>query len=71
MAIKVQALVDFKAEFTYPEEKDTPDLDVGLAKEGEAKEKGGDMMRWKLFVDGSSNNHGCGTCLILQTPSGE
>ena len=28
-----------------------------------------DIARWKLFVDGSSNQHGYGAGLVLQTPS--
>ena len=30
-----------------------------------------DLTKWKLFVDGSSNQHGYGVELVLQTPSGE
>ena len=37
----------------------------------EEQDQGDDLARWKLFVDGSSNQHGCGAGLILQTPSGE
>ena len=70
MAIKVLAFADFIAEFTYAEEDDALDPNVKLAKEGEAEEKDGDTMRWKIFVDGSSNCHGCGVGLILQTHSG-
>ncbi|GFZ19591.1 hypothetical protein Acr_28g0002960 [Actinidia rufa] len=58
------------AEFTYVEEDDALDPNVKLAKEGEAEEKDGDTMRWKIFVDRSSNCHGCGVGLILQTHSG-
>ena len=29
------------------------------------------MMRWKLFVDGSSKHNGCRASLILQTSSSE
>ena len=71
MAIKAQALAVFIAEFTYSDENDVLDLDVELAKGGEAKEKSGDTTRWKLFMDESSNHHSCGADLILRTPSGE
>ncbi|GFY95336.1 hypothetical protein Acr_10g0007210 [Actinidia rufa] len=30
-----------------------------------------DLTKWKLFVDGSSNQHGCGAGLVFQTPLGE
>ena len=30
-----------------------------------------DVAKWNLFVDGSSNQHGYGIGLILQTPSGD
>ncbi|GFS40630.1 hypothetical protein Acr_00g0069590 [Actinidia rufa] len=30
-----------------------------------------DLARWILFIDGSSNQHGCGAGLVLQTPSGK
>ncbi|GFS42920.1 hypothetical protein Acr_00g0082570 [Actinidia rufa] len=30
-----------------------------------------DLAIWELFIDGSSNQHGCGTRLVLQTPSSE
>ncbi|GFZ05550.1 hypothetical protein Acr_17g0011220 [Actinidia rufa] len=64
MAIKAQALADFIVESTHettPPEVETP------------KEQGSneDLARWILFVDGSSNQHGCGAGLVIQTPSGE
>ena len=71
MAIKSQALADFIVEFTFFEEDETLDTNVELAREGEAKEKGGDTTRWKLFINGSSNHNSCGAGLIIQTPSSE
>ena len=65
MAIKAQALSNFITEFTYLEEDDTPDPNVELVKEGEAEENDGDTMRWKLFIDRSSNHQGYGTGIIL------
>ena len=65
MAIKAQALVDFTAKFMHDaasnfevETHEEQDHDDGLA-------------RWKLFVDGSSNQHGYGAELVLQIPLGE
>ena len=28
------------------------------------------LAKWKLFIDGSFNQHDCGAELVLQTPSG-
>ena len=70
MAIKGQALADFVAEFTYDIvselEKDIPDVETQ-----EQHYSDDDLARWKLFMDGSSNHHDCGTRLILQTLSGK
>ena len=30
-----------------------------------------DLNKWKLFIDESSNQHGCGVDSVLQTPSGD
>ena len=65
MAIKTQALTDFIAEFTH---NVTSERKVGTSEEQDQDE---DLTRWKLFIDGSSNQHGCGMGLILQTISGE
>ena len=65
MAIKAKALTNFIAEFMY---------DVALDPETEAPEEqnqGDDLARWKLFIDGSSNQHGYGVGLVLQMPSRE
>ncbi|GFS38239.1 hypothetical protein Acr_00g0056410 [Actinidia rufa] len=51
---------DLEPEITLPEVETIKEQnpDEGLAK-------------WKLFVDGLSNQHGCGTGFVLQTPSGK
>ncbi|XP_024028293.1 uncharacterized protein LOC112093654 [Morus notabilis] len=54
-AIKGQALADFVAEFT------------GLPAEVEGADE---PPRWKLYVDGSSNDNGSGAGLVLHTPEG-
>ena len=58
MAIKAQALTDFIVEFT---------CDVVPNPEEAPKEQNldNDIARWKLFVDGLSNQHGCGVGIIL------
>ena len=73
-AIKAQALDDFVAESTHevnPEvlsEKKIPTL---RSSEEDLSNSDEDLGRWMLFVDGSSNQHGCGARLVLQTPSGQ
>ena len=59
-------MANFIAKFTYSEKDETPDPNVKLAKEREAKEKDFDTIKWKLFVDGSSNYSGCESDLILK-----
>ena len=49
MAIKAQAL----SEFTHDA---TPELEGITPRE---QDQDDDLARWKLFVDGSSNQHGC------------
>ena len=71
MAIKAQALADFIVEFTCSKSDESLDASAKLAKRIEGEEEEGDIIRWKLFVDGSSNQNGSGGGLILQTPSGE
>ena len=54
MEIKAQAFTDFVAEFTY---EAAPESDM-IPPEIQAPEKQNpdeDFARWKLFVDGSSN----------------
>ena len=65
ITIKAQALVDFIAKFTYG----VP-LEPKVEAPGE-QDQVDDLAKWKLYVDGSSNQHGCGVGLVLQTPSGE
>ena len=60
MTIMAQALADFIAEFTYSKEDDSLGPNVKLAKERKASEMSVDTTKWKLFVEGSSNHHGCG-----------
>ena len=62
----VQSLTDFIAEFT---DNIASNLDTEVPDEQEVKNS--DITRWKLFVDGSSNQHGCSVGLVLQIPSGE
>ena len=61
--IKGQALADFLIEFTYPEElieePPLPDLPPELPES---------IPTWVLHVDGSFNNQGSGTGVILTTP---
>ncbi|GFZ15860.1 hypothetical protein Acr_25g0002690 [Actinidia rufa] len=64
MAIKAQALADFIVKPTH----ETTPPEVETPKEQSSNE---DLARWILFVDGSSNQHGCGVGLIIQTPSGK
>ena len=69
MVIKGQTLDDFVAEFTYDI---PPESKKGLPEVETPKQSNSDdPSRWKLFVDGSLNQHSCGAWLILQTPSGE
>ena len=64
MAIKAQTLADFIAEFTYDA---APNLKMKAPKE---QSQDDDLTTWKLFIDGSSNQHGCGVGIVLQTPLG-
>ncbi|GFS34938.1 hypothetical protein Acr_00g0036840 [Actinidia rufa] len=68
MTIKAQVLADFIAEFTYDI---IPDPERILPKVKTLKKpiQKDDLARWKLSVDGSSNQYGCGAVLVLQTPS--
>ena len=64
MAIKTQALADFVAKFTH----DVAPKPEGILPEVETLEKQDqedDLVKWKLFVDGLSNQHGCGAGLVL------
>ena len=57
-------MVDFVVEFTYditPEpEKNIPEVETPKQPNSDK-----DLARWKLFIDGSSNQHGCGVGLVL------
>ncbi|GFY84700.1 hypothetical protein Acr_03g0014740 [Actinidia rufa] len=69
-AIKAQALSDFIVESTHedtPQPEATP-LEAGISKEPTSEQN---LAHWILYVDGSSNQHGCGAGLILRVPSGE
>ena len=70
MAIKDQAFADFMAEFTYDitseHEEVLPEVETLYEQNSDE-----DLAKWKLFVDDSSNQYGCGAWLILQSPSGE
>ncbi|GFY87299.1 hypothetical protein Acr_05g0009380 [Actinidia rufa] len=66
MAIKAQALIDFIVELTY-NIAPNPETEIPEVQEDEES----DTTRWKLFMDGSYNLHGCGAGLVLQSPSRE
>ena len=59
-----QALTNFIAEFIYDV---APNHEMEALKE---QNQDDDIARWKLFVDESSNQYGCGA-LVLQTLSSE
>ncbi|XP_057506533.1 uncharacterized protein LOC130789734 [Actinidia eriantha] len=64
------ALADFIVESTHegtPQPETTsPEMEIPKEPSSEM-----DLARWVLFVDGSSNQHGCGAGLVIQTPSSE
>ena len=51
----------------------TPEFEITLSEVEilEKKNQEDDIARWKLFMDGSSNQYGCGAGLVLQTFSSE
>ncbi|KAM2574826.1 hypothetical protein TB2_006730 [Malus domestica] len=64
---KGQAVADFIADFTYPVDiVSTPKEVVSLP--SEAKKIEPTAPAWSLYVDGSSNQQGCGVGLVLTTP---
>ncbi|GFS42902.1 hypothetical protein Acr_00g0082420 [Actinidia rufa] len=68
-AIKAQALADFIVKFTHEDtQPETTPLEAGILKEPTSEK---DLAHWILFVDGSSNQHGCGAGLVIRAPSGE
>ena len=70
MAIKAQALANFVAESTH---EATPEPDMVLPEKEipTLRSSNENLGKWMLFVDGSSNQHGCGARLVPQTPSGQ
>ena len=62
-AIKGQALADFMAEFTYPEDP-TEEVEPATL----PPDLQGSHPAWTLFMDGSSNSQGSGAGVILITP---
>ncbi|GFS38940.1 hypothetical protein Acr_00g0060370 [Actinidia rufa] len=70
MAIKAQALADFIVESTHEgtPQPETASPETIVPEEPTPEE---DLAHWKLFMDGSSNQHDCGAGLVIQTPSGE
>ncbi|GFS29293.1 hypothetical protein Acr_00g0006120 [Actinidia rufa] len=67
-AIKAHALADFIVESTY---EDTPQPETTPLEEEIPNEPAQALAHWILFVDGSSNQHGCGAGLVIRAPSGE
>ncbi|KAM2286748.1 hypothetical protein ACFX1S_039183 [Malus domestica] len=66
-AEKGQAVADFIADFTYPVDiASTPEAVASLPSEAQKIEP--TTPAWSLYVDGSSNQQGCGTGLVLTTP---
>ncbi|KAM1464574.1 hypothetical protein ACFXTO_044206 [Malus domestica] len=66
-AEKGQAMADFIADFTYPIDiVSTPKEVISLSSEAQKIEL--TTPAWSLYVDGSSNQQGCGAGLVLTTP---
>ena len=63
-------LANFVAKFTY-EISLEPEITSPKVETPGKQEQEEDLARWKLFVDGSSNQHACGVGLVLQTLLGE
>ncbi|KAM1251479.1 hypothetical protein ACFX2J_039601 [Malus domestica] len=62
-----QAVADFIADFTYPVDiASTPEAVASLPSEAQKVES--TTSAWSLYVDGSSNQQGCGAGLVLTTP---
>ena len=70
MEIKSQALADFIVEFTHDValELEVTRPEVGAPKKQDHED---DLSKWKIFVDGSSNQHGYSAGFVLQTSFGE
>ncbi|KAM2273774.1 hypothetical protein ACFX1S_043664 [Malus domestica] len=66
-AEKGQAVADFIADFTYPVDIiSTPKEMISLPSEAQKIEL--TTPAWSLYVDGSSNQQGCGAGLVFTTP---
>ncbi|KAM1285033.1 hypothetical protein ACFX2J_027653 [Malus domestica] len=66
-AEKGQAVADFISDFTYPVDiASTPKEVVALPLEAQKIKP--TALSWSLYVDGSSNQQGCGAGLVLTTP---
>ncbi|XP_057463834.1 uncharacterized protein LOC130753675 [Actinidia eriantha] len=61
MAIKAQALADFTYDVAPSPEKEVSEEQI----------QDNDLAKWKLFVDGLANQHGCDVGFVLQTSLGE
>ena len=61
MAIKAQTLTHFITKFTY-DFAPNPEMEAL-----DEQNQDDDLAQWKLFVDGSSNQHGCNAELVFQT----
>ncbi|XP_048432389.1 uncharacterized protein LOC125473522 [Pyrus x bretschneideri] len=66
-AKKGQAVVDFIAEFTYPVNI-SPTPEAAASSPLETRKVELTLPVWTLYVDGSSNQQGCGAGLVLTTP---
>ena len=66
-AEKAQAVADFIADFTYPVDIAFTPKAMTLSPPETQKIKP-TAPTWSLFVDGSSNQQGCGASLVLTTP---
>ncbi|KAM1726982.1 hypothetical protein ACFX12_017684 [Malus domestica] len=66
-AEKGQAVADFIVDFTYPVDiASTPEAVGSLPSEAQKIEP--TTPAWSLYVDGSSNQQGCGAGLVIATP---
>ena len=70
MAIKAQALADFIIEFIYNLALELEVIPSEVKTPGE-QHPNDDLAKWKLFIDGSSNQHSYGVGFVLQTPLGK
>ncbi|KAB2626690.1 hypothetical protein D8674_020308 [Pyrus ussuriensis x Pyrus communis] len=68
LAEKGQAVADFIAEFTYPVDI-SPTPEAAASSPLETRKVEPTLLVWTLYVDGSSNQQGCGAGLVLTTPN--